>query len=239
MFKRLLVIGCFAVLAAACATAPANPDAVPNAGAAAAPETPAEGVADEEHASDEAGQDDEADHDDEDHRDEDHDEEHERRELGAHEHGAAELTIAIVGGEIAIDLQTPAFNVLGFEYAPVSEEEKTLLSESVAALAAGNLLQLDPSAGCTLVEADVDSELLGDDHGDEEHADEDHGDEVHNDMTAAYLFICEQGDEVRSLDASPLFARFPNFEAIRVQWLSETQQSAATLSPEEPVLSFE
>ncbi len=58
-------------------------------------------------------------------------------------------------------------------------------------------------------------------------------------MTAAYLFICEQGDEVRSLDASPLFARFPNFEAIRVQWLSETQQSAATLSPEEPVLSFE
>jgi hypothetical protein len=165
--------------------------------------------------------------------------------LGAHEHGAAELTIAIVGGEIAIDLQTPAFNVLGFEYAPASEEEKTLLSESVAALEAGNLLQFDPNAGCTLVKADVDSELLGTDHDDEEHADGDagdpdeHGDDVHSDVTAAYIFNCAQGDEIRSLDANALFAQFPNFEAIQVQWLSETQQSAATLTPEEPVLSFE
>ena len=58
-------------------------------------------------------------------------------------------------------------------------------------------------------------------------------------MTAAYIFNCEQGDEIRSLDANALFAQFPNFEAIQVQWLSETQQSAATLTPEEPVLSFE
>ncbi len=162
LIMRLLAIGCFVLLVAACTPAPAEMNADLNSDSV---ETPTAEPTDEDHGDEDHG---DGDHDDGDHGDEDHNDGDERRELGAHEHGAAELTVAMAGGEVAIDLQTPAFNVLGFEYAPASEEEKTLLTESVAALAAGNLLQLDPSAGCTLVEADVDSELLEDDHGDED-----------------------------------------------------------------------
>jgi hypothetical protein len=148
---RLLASGCFALLIAACAPAPADLSADLSSDSIAAPTAePAE----EDHGDE--------DHGDEDHGDEDHhDDGDERRELDAHEHGAAELTVAIAGGDVAIDLQTPAFNVLGFEYAPTSEEEQALLAESVAALETGDLLQLDPDAGCTLVEAQIDSELLG------------------------------------------------------------------------------
>jgi hypothetical protein len=57
-------------------------------------------------------------------------------------------------------------------------------------------------------------------------------------MAVAYIFACEAADEIRALDASAFFAQFPNFDTIQAQWVSETQQSAASLTAEEPVLSF-
>jgi len=197
--------------------------------------------------------------------------ENERRELGAHEHGAAELMIAWSGSDVAIDLETPAYNILGFEYAPTSDEEKALLEEAVAALEAGGLLQLSPDAGCTLMSASVqtgfseeghdsDEEGHHDDeeghdeeghdsdekdhdeeghHGDEEgHDEESHGEETHSDIDVSYNLECQAPENIESLDASNLFAQFPNFEDIQVQWISDTQQSATDLTPDNPVLAL-
>ena len=227
-----------------------------------------------------------------------HEDEHERRELGAHEHGAAELMIAWSGSDVAIDLETPAYNILGFEYAPTSDEEKALLEEAVAALETGKLLQLSPDAGCTVVSANVqtsfseeghdeeghheeshdsdekdhhddeghheeghDSDEEGhheeghesdeEGHHDEEghdsdeeghheegHGEEGHGEETHSDVGVSYNLECQAPENIESLDASNLFAQFPNFEDIQVQWISDTQQSAADLTPDNPVLAF-
>lgn len=316
----------------------------------------------------------------------------EHREHGAHVHGAAALMIAWSGNEMAIDLETPAYNVLGFEYAPTSDEEKAFLEESVSALEASELLLINADAGCTVVSAAVQTTLaeeaheethsdeaheheeekspvehackhleegpevavtaaadiasttavtgthvrldvtlteaegyiaytaeeageyifyadraitlalqhadgemiqpestlaadaladcpgfvtaftfdlaagdnilvittadastentlmhlvvegVGAEHGhaDHEHAAEaGHTVEVHSDIDVAYNLTCQQPENIASIDASALFAQFPNFTEIEVQWVSDTQQSAGDLTPENPVLSFE
>jgi hypothetical protein len=181
---------------------------------------------------------------DEDAGEHDREDETEHREHGAHVHGAAVLLIAWSSSEMAIDLETPAYNVLGFEHAPASDEEQTLLEESVAALEAGDLLQLNPDAECTVVSADVQTTLSEEEHAAEEeheeegHEEEEHEEEVHSDIDVAYTITCQQPENIASVDASALFAQFPNFEEIEVQWVSDTQQSAADLTPENPVILF-
>ncbi len=192
---------------------------------------------DEEHADEEHA---DEDHADEEHGDEDHEGSH--REHDAHEHGAAELTIAWIDNQLAIDLDTPAYNVLGFEYAPSSDDEIAFADESVAFLEAGTFLAFSPAAECGLVSADVDTEFSKEDeeHGDEDHADEDHADEeTHSDIEAAYSVECQQPDELTTLDLAGLFSEFPNFEDLQVQWVTDTQQSADTLTSDNTALSFE
>ena len=185
---------------------------------------------DEDH--DEHG--DEDGHDDE-HGDEDHDDEH--REHGAHEHGTAELTVALVGSQAEISLETPAFNLVGFEYAPKSDEEKAAVDGATANLEKGDWFTLSEAAGCTLSSFEVESTMSeegheGEDHDDEDHSDEEdhddededhdeHGDEDHKDegethssFFANYTFDCSSPEELASLDATALFNNFPNFEDV-------------------------
>lgn len=222
MFRYLLLLGLALALAVACSPSPSE-DA--NVQRQETDEMAAEATESED--------DHDGDHDETDEHGEDEDEDA-HREHGAHEHGVATLTIAWSGSELAIDLETPAYNVLGFEYAPSSEEEQRLLNESVAALETGDLLQLSPEAGCSLTSAVVETALTEEAHEDDEHEAE----ESHSDINVAYGVQCQNPDELESLDASALFTRFPNFEALQVQWISDTQQSADELTPDNPFVSF-
>ncbi|MEM7125355.1 MAG: DUF2796 domain-containing protein [Chloroflexota bacterium] len=312
MMLRYLLVTCFLIIFAV-ACAPVALDTAEPQTADSAESSDMAQEAEEEHSDEDADEHgEEGDHSDEEESDEHgHDGDGERRELGAHEHGVAELMIAWSGNDVAIDLQTPAFNVLGFEYEPTSDEEKALMAESVAALEAGGLLQLSPEAGCTLVSATVqtayseeghdeeshseeghdedaeghdgeghdedaeghsdeeghdedgeghsdeeghdedaeghdgeghDEDAEGHDgegHGEEGHDEDDHSEEVHSDIDVSYNLECQQPENLASVDASALFAQFPNFEDIDVQWISDTQQSAGELTPDNPTLSLE
>ena len=77
--------------------------------------------------------------------------------------------IAWSGSDVAIDLQTPAYNILGFEYAPTSDAEKALLAERIAALETGALLQFSPDAECTVVSASVQTGFSEEGHDAEGH----------------------------------------------------------------------
>ncbi len=150
-----------------------------------------------------------------------------------HEHGAAELLIALANNEIAIELQTPAFNILGFEYAPTSDAELALLADSIATLETGAFLQINADAECILVSADV--------HADVADADQtaDAQDETtHSDIDATYRLDCAQPENIAELDVSGLFEAFPNFEDIDVQWISDTTQSATALTPDNQIVLF-
>ena len=225
MFRYLLIICLLLMASTACSST--TPEAVePQA-------TDREEMSGEGHEQEEDHDEEHGDDHDEEHGDDHDEEDDDHREHGAHEHGVAILTIAWSGNELAVDLETPAFNVVGFEYAPTSEEEKALLDESVAALEAGDLLQLSPEADCTFTSAAVQTELSEAAHEGEEEAEE-----THSDIDVAYAVQCQNPENRELLDASALFVRFPNFEVLQVQWVSDTQQSADELTSDDPVVSF-
>nr|VFJ94970.1 MAG: Protein of unknown function (DUF2796) [Candidatus Kentron sp. LFY] len=69
----------------------------------------------------------------------------------AHRHGVADLDIVFSGKEIAIELHSPANNILGFEHAPKTHAERERLTESLSRLKqADSLLVFPEPAGCNL-----------------------------------------------------------------------------------------
>ena len=177
-------------------------------------------------ASEVAPVDDGEDHDDEDHGDEDgdHDDhDDESGSLGAHEHGTADLSVAWIDAEVAINLISPTFNVFGFEYVPTTDEDLAFETDRTEALSAAGVITINDEAGCMLadpVETTVER------------------DGSHSEITVSWRFVCDDPDRVEELDASQLFAEFPNFEDIDAQWISESDQSAAELSPSATTLSL-
>ena len=231
MLRYIFLISSLLIFSTACSSAIAQPQTT---GAEAIPEDELVQEEEDNHAEEEA-------HDHEEEHNDKHEDTHEadedHREHEAHEHGAAELMIAWSGNELAIDLQTPAYNVLGFEYAPATDAEQALLDESVAGLESGELLNFSPDANCTLISATVATDLAEEAHEEDEETHEAE-EETHSDIDVSYNIQCQQPDKLESLDISKLFAQFPNFEALRAQWVSDVQQSAKDLTPDDPVVSF-
>lgn len=102
------------------------------------------------------------------------------RQLDAHEHGVGQLSMAIEGNKIAMELHAPGADIVGFEYAAASTEDLTAIDDALAVL--GKPLEVfvfPAAAGCSVVEAEA--ELEGDDHDDhDEEGHDDHGDEDHD-----------------------------------------------------------
>lgn len=107
----------------------------------------------------------------------------EKRELGAHQHGVGLFNIAIEGDQLAMELEAPGADIVGFEHAAESAEDKAAIEAAKARLAAPLTLFVMPAeAGCTLASADVDLLTEGgdhDDHGHGDHGHEEHGHEEH------------------------------------------------------------
>ncbi len=159
------------------------------------------------------------------------------REHGAHQHGHASMNIAISGGELQIELLTPAFNLLGFEHKPSTQQLHQLLDDTVHQLKKPSSLILpDAAAQCEPDHITLHSELLEDEHHeDEDHKDEHHDDEKeasgHSDFELNVHFHCQQPDKLTRIDAAGLFKTFPSMEELKVQWISENKQSSVELSP--------
>ena len=109
---------------------------------------------------------------------------HEQRHHHAHEHGVSKLKIAIDGPVLEIRLESPGMDIVGFEHAPSTDEDKQAIAKAEEILTAGaSLFALSANARCTLLDADVDHPSLSSkpdrhDHGDKhDHQDKD----VHKD----------------------------------------------------------
>lgn len=107
----------------------------------------------------------------------------EPRELGAHQHGVGHFNIAFEGGQVAMELEAPGADIVGFEHAAETDADRAAIEAARARLAdALSLFVLSPEAGCTLVSADVALIAEGGDHDDhdhEEHGHDDHDDDKH------------------------------------------------------------
>lgn len=100
------------------------------------------------------------------------------RQLDAHEHGVGALNIALAGTTLEMEFHAPGADIVGFEHAASSAEDRAAVDQAVATLARPlDLFQLPAAAECSVTEARaaLEAEEAHDDHGADH--DEDHGEE--------------------------------------------------------------
>ncbi|WP_044618851.1 DUF2796 domain-containing protein [Gynuella sunshinyii] len=162
----------------------------------------------------------------------------EHRQHGAHEHGAAKLMLAQDGKDFQLSLDTPAFNIYGFEHQPENSQQKELVANANALLKQGEELFLFPKdAQCTLQEASVETEQH--EQGDDEDHDGDEAEEHggHSDLNVAWHFSCAQPLEAKTLTLT-IFDAFDNLKDLDVEYLTDSGQGAIELSPEKHTFKF-
>jgi len=124
---------------------------------------------------------------------------------------------------VAIDLISPTFNVFGFEYEPTTDEDIATEADRTEAISAASIFSIDDEAGCSLVDpVETDVERDG----------------SHSEITVSWLLTCDNPEAIDQIDASELFAEFPNFEDVDAQLVSDSGQSAAELTPSSTTLSL-
>lgn len=106
------------------------------------------------------------------------------RQLDSHEHGVGALNIAIAGTAVEMEFHAPGADLVGFEYAAETPEDRAAVDGAVAALARPlELFQVPAAAACSVVEASAALEAEEDHaaHDDEHEHEEDHDHEAHED----------------------------------------------------------
>ena len=173
----------------------------------------------------------------------------ESREHGAHVHGTAELDVAKVGNELAIDFRSPAMNIVGFEHAPTTDAQRRALADVLEQLRSPEaLFGVPAAAGCevTLSRAErAGGHARDNEHGEHGEHDEHDGhdgraraDGEHSEIRARYRFECS-APEVLDAIGLRLFERFPATEFVRLQLLTDDAQRSAVLTPEQSRIVFE
>jgi len=145
--------------------------------------------------------------------------------LDAHTHGAATLTVIVSAQQVAIGFQSPAFNLLGFESAPQTEEQRAALARVESKLEAPSTLLSFLDADCEILDRQVSrSDEAHDDH---DHADEhEHGE--HWEFMVNILLHCAALAQPPSLEVN-VFQHFPGIAKIELLWATDTRQGASAL----------
>ncbi|KWU00140.1 zinc-binding protein [Vibrio toranzoniae] len=106
------------------------------------------------------------------------------RSHGAHVHGQVEVNIAQDGQELLVEVTAPGADVVGFEHAPETAEQKKVLEQAIAQLNKPDELFSFNNASCTLKFKSVTNTLEGDhdDHENHDHAEHaEHAEHGHDD----------------------------------------------------------
>ncbi|MBF0255981.1 MAG: DUF2796 domain-containing protein [Gammaproteobacteria bacterium] len=161
------------------------------------------------------------------------------RQHGAHVHGRAELNLVLDGRSLLIELNSPAANLLGFEQAPRTPEQRTQLEQTLNTLRDGRrLFAFSPAAACQLEQVELESPLLADadepHHKGHDHAQADHAEAGHADIIARYAYSCSQPQRLELR----LFAEFPAIELLHSQLVINGRQQQLELSAEQTGIGF-
>ncbi|MEL7939325.1 DUF2796 domain-containing protein [Pseudomonas delhiensis] len=166
--------------------------------------------------------------------------EHEHGSLGKHEHGVAQLNVALDGGTLELEVDSPAMNFVGFEHPASSAADQATVAAARAQLGKPlELVQAPAAAKCGVTEVELESPLFGnakaedhDDDGDE------HEGHQHSDINAHYKLACAAPEALTGLDFAPLFKRFPGTQKLVVQLIGPNGQQGAELTPASSLLKF-
>jgi hypothetical protein len=167
------------------------------------------------------------------------------RQHKAHRHGVAHVNIVVEGNEIAIELISPAADIVGFEHVPQTPEQKEAVQAAKTQLLAGDaLFRLPPNARARLVRSNVETDIDRDSHGHDAGAskgahrgDKGHAHERHSDFVADYRFVCENPDHLSHIDVM-VFAAFPGIEKINLQVMAPGGQTRRELTAKRNRIEF-
>ena len=154
------------------------------------------------------------------------------RQLESHEHGKASMNVVLEGETLEIEIKTPAANIIGFEHAPETDQQRQTLGDAVARLKMPeNFIVLPEDAACQLAVADVHSSLLGgdDDHDADHHDEDQHDEEHHSDFELSYQFHCQTPDVLHGFSLD-LFQSYPLMKQLEVQSISPAGQNYQALN---------
>jgi hypothetical protein len=167
---------------------------------------------------------------------------HEHGSLGAHEHGVGRLNAALDGKTLALELQSPAMNLVGFEHVATSDADKTKVASARALLEQPLVLfNLPKAAGCVVENQELESPLFGDTPDADDDHDEDAKDEHHHDHSeihAHYQFTCATPDALKTLDLAKIFNAFPATQKIQVQLIGPSGQQGVDVTAKAAALKF-
>ncbi len=187
----------------------------------------------------------------------------ETRQLDAHEHGVGLLNMAIDGNAVAMALEAPGADIVGFEYAAESEADLAAIEAALSALSAPlDLFVMPDAAACRVVEAAAELEGGGehghedhaaehdeqghDENGHEDHAEEKHDEHGHDDHAdaaghtefhAEYTLNCDNPDALREITFA-YFDAFPNALEMEVQIITASGAQAFDVKKDAPVLTL-
>jgi hypothetical protein len=165
---------------------------------------------------------------------------HEHGSLGAHEHGVGRLNVALDGKTLALELQSPAMNLVGFEHVATSDADKAKVAAARALLEQPlALFNLPKAAGCVVENQELESPLFGDtpDADDDEDAKDEHHHD-HSEIHAHYQFTCATPDALKTLDLAKIFNAFPSTRTIQVQLIGPSGQQGVDVTAKAAALKF-
>ena len=172
--------------------------------------------------------------------------EDEHRELGPHVHGHGTLNIAIEDKRVSMELEVPGMDIVGFEHAPSTDDQKAAVEKATARLEKPlGVFSLPASAGCTVAEAKVSVEAEHHHDGDDDDADHKDGakddghDEHagHNQFHVNYALDCTNPNELKTINFD-YFTLFAGAHDLAVNVVTAKGQSKYEVSRDKPTLDL-
>ncbi len=169
--------------------------------------------------------------------------EDDHRELGAHVHGHGTLNIAIEDKRVSMELEVPGMDIVGFEHAPSTDDQKAAIEKAKSQLEKPlAVFSLPAAAGCTVAEAHVavEAEHGDDDQKHEEKDHPDHDDDAaggHNQFEANYALDCANPSELTTITFD-YFALFAGAQDLTVNVVAAKGQSKYEVSRGKPTLDL-
>jgi hypothetical protein len=168
-------------------------------------------------------------------------------ESTAHVHGRATLEVAIEGGSVQVNLDSPLDSLVGFERAPRNEKERQLVREMSRKLRqSDHTFVFTPQSQCRLESVQFESAviepgLLAADSdfnvGKNLDRSSTNSPDVHSELSATWHFQCAVPESLQGIKVS-LFQHFPSLKRIDAAVVGPKGQSRTRLSPKSTLLKW-
>lgn len=167
------------------------------------------------------------------------------RQQGSHEHGRGTLNIAVEGARVTMELEVPGADIVGFEHAARTNQQKAAIEKARTQLMAPlALFVLPATAGCRAGEATV--ALAGEDHDADKKAAPQAGveakkpageEESHSEFRARYAFDCASTANITAIDFA-FFRAFPAAQRLDVNVITQKGQTKFEVTRAKPRISL-